>query len=101
MNQKASIGRIVHYRLSSSDAERVNRRRPGTGQIAELPAGAQGHSGNVVREGDVVALIIAAAWGGEHDTVNGQAFLDGNDQLWVTSAALGTLPGTWSWPERV
>lgn len=33
--------------------------------------------------------------------VNGQAFLDGNDTLWVTSAPQGDGNGFWDWPEVV
>ena len=30
--------------------------------------------------------------------VNGQAILDGDDVLWVTSAPQGESPGCWNWP---
>ena len=32
--------------------------------------------------------------------VNGQAFTDGNDVLWVTSAPEGDFDGGWMWPPR-
>lgn len=105
-----TIGRIVHYTLSGQDAERANRRRvphetperrPGG---AKWPRQAQAHVGNYAREGDVVPLMIVRVWPDEYGKgvpgVNGQAYLDGNDSLWVTSAKEGSEPGTWAWPPR-
>lgn len=90
----ASPGRIVHYRLTDADVDTI---------VAERMKG-DGARGNVAREGDVVPLLVVVA----HEnpaSVNGQAFLDGNHSLWVTSAApsevAGDRPGTWSWPPRV
>ena len=45
--------------------------------------------------------VLGAEYGPGVPGVNGQAFLDGNDVLWVTSAREGTEPGQWSWPPRV
>ena len=97
MSQIPTVGRIVHYKLRGTDAAYVaDRRAPG---IAEVP-----FKGNPVGEGSVVPMIVTAVWPDEFGPgapgVNGQAFLDGNDQLWVTSAAEGTAPGQWSWPSR-
>jgi len=97
---KPSVGRIVHYKLSASDAEATNRRRvPGAGHADPWPAGAQAHVGNSVGAGNIVPLLITTVW--TPTTVNGQAFLDGNDSLWVTSAVEGDQDGQWSWPARV
>lgn len=102
--QQPTVGRIVHYALSATDAEQANRRRarhearqhqPGGD---EWPRSAQAHVGNKANEGDVVPMLIVRCWGG--DCVNGQAFLDGNDVLWLTSRNEGTEPGTWCWPAR-
>lgn len=89
-----SPGRIVHYRLTEADVLAI---------IAERMRG-EGARGNVAREGDVVPLLVVVV----HEnpaSVNGQAFLDGNHSLWVTSAApadlAGDRPGTWFWPPRV
>lgn len=90
-----SVGRIVQYVLSQDDAERINDRRVrGLGY------------GNTEPAGDVRPLIVVRVWPDEFGPgipgVNGQALLDGNDQLWITSAkedAAGS-PGTWHWPER-
>lgn len=104
---RPTIGRIIHYRLSSDDAEEINRRRvAGVGhqhyQNNEWPEGAQAHVGNQVSEGIIVPMIVAAVFDGadEENRVNGQAFLDGSDSFWVTSADEGTEPGQWSWPPR-
>ena len=118
MEQIPTIGRIVHYRLSADDATAINRRRTTGHSIAERmkvqisqvecitpllgwPTGAQAHIGNEAKEGDTFPMLITQVWG---DTptcaVNGQAFLDGNDVLWVTSASVGEGPRTWSWPSR-
>jgi hypothetical protein len=100
-----TIGRILHYRLTASDAQAINRRRTSGASIADRmkqdppawPAGAQAHIGNTASEGDTVPLVVVRAWS---SGVNGQALLDGNDTLWVTSAEEGTEPGTWAWPPR-
>jgi hypothetical protein len=92
-----TVGRTVLYTLSEQDAEEINRRR--------WPAWAQAHIGNPAAAGDEVPLVVVRVWPHEFGEnvpgVNGQAFLDGNDTLWVTSAKEGTEPGTWAWPPRV
>lgn len=115
--QIPTIGRIVHYRLSADDAAQINRRRTTSGEIRARidqqfapwtppsrpvwPLGAQAHIGNDAREGDTFPMLITKVWGDTPTSaVNGQAFLDGNDVLWVTSAAVGEGPRTWSWPSR-
>lgn len=119
-----TIGRIVLYKLTADDAKAMNRRRTTgksiaarllwgivgqhtetlpadseDGSVRAWPAGAQAHIGNEVHEGDVVPMIIVRVW--SPTTVNGQAFMDGNDVLWVTSATLGDNPHEWQWPPRV
>lgn len=108
-----TIGRIVHYRLSADDAAQINRRRTTVHSVAERmkygddpqlkawPAGAQAHIGNDAKEGAVFPMLITKVWGdAETSAVNGQAFLDGNDVLWVTSVTAGEGPRTFSWPTR-
>jgi hypothetical protein len=104
--QQPTVGRIVQYRLSADDAEQANRRRvkhdarqlqPGGD---EWPRSAQAHVGNEAHEGDVVPMLVVKVWDPSGGSVNGQAFLDGNDVLWVTSRTEGTAPGTWTWPAR-
>lgn len=106
-----TTGRIVHYMLSENDAEQVNRRRTSSASIAgqiplgKWPIGAQAHIGNRPSAGDVVPLLIVRVWPDEYGVdvpgVNGQAFLDGNDVLWVTSVREGAEPGQWMWPPKV
>jgi hypothetical protein len=91
-----SIGRSVHYRLSEDDVERITRAR----RVLSNAVTPDIRHGNAVRVGEVVSMTIVRVWPDGHG-VNGQALLDGNDQLWVTSAREGTEPGTWSWPPRV
>lgn len=117
-----TVGRTVLYTLTEDNAKQINRRRTSGASIAERmkvqisqvetatpilgwPTGAQAHIGNTASEGDVVPLVVVKVWPNEFGEgipgVNGQAFLDGTDALWVTSAKEGTLPGTWAWPPRV
>lgn len=101
-----TIGRTVQYRLTAQDATAINRRRTTGAEIRarmtmdppQWPAGAQAHIGNPATAGDVVPLIIVSV---RADVVNGQALLDGNDVLWITSAEEGSEPGMWSWPPRI
>lgn len=105
--QKPTIGRIVHYVLTAEQAEQINQRRCAMTHDPSWPSGAQAHVGNHASAGDELPLVITCVWpdeGGEGvDGVNGQVLLDGNDQLWITSAlpSSGPVPGCWHWPERV
>jgi len=77
------IGQIVRYRLSENDLSRIHLRQ-----------------GNPHEKGQEVPLIVVRTWPNEFGTgvpgVNGQAMLDGDGVLWVTSAPEGDGPGTWS-----
>lgn len=106
-----TIGRIVHYTLSESDAEAINRRRDdriayqanpyNDERVSKKPTGFQVHHGNKAHEGDVLPMIIVRVWGTQPDSaVNGQVFLDGNDTLWVTSVVVGEGPRRFAWPTR-
>ncbi|MDP6801123.1 MAG: hypothetical protein QF744_15040 [SAR202 cluster bacterium] len=100
---KPSIGRTVHYRLTEEEALATNKRRADADQNRETMRatrpGFQAHVGNVAAPGDVVAMVITGTV--TSHVVNGQAFLDGNDSLWVMAAYEGDGPGKWAWPERV
>lgn len=110
---KVSVGRIVHYVLSKENCDAINRRRTtgqsiadrisNSGQWPSWPLGAQAHIGNTATAGQIVPMIVIQVWpnefGPDFDGVNGQAFLDGNDALWVTSVKEGTSQGEWKWPE--
>lgn len=117
-----TIGRIVIYVLSESDATQINRRRTSGSAIAERiknngapiaqvvnlpdtwPLGAQAHIGNWVSAGHEFPCIISQVWPNEFGEnvpgINGQVFLDGNDTLWVTSAKEGAEAGQWYWPVK-
>lgn len=88
---KPTVGRIVHYRLSEQDVERINAMR--------ADAGGSGNTHNV---GDVVPLIIVRVWGSEETSAfNGRAILDGpHPDLWVTSTCFGDGPRQCAWPPR-
>lgn len=99
-----SCGRIVHYSLTKEDAHHVNRRRVAMTSEPTWVPGSQAHVGNPAHEGDVVPLLVVRSW---NHGVNGQAFLDGNDVLWITSAREDSRPrveshepGRWRWPNR-
>lgn len=116
-----TTGRTVLYTLTEDNAKEINRRRTDRqsiaarikqeiitldhGTVPQWPLGAQAHIGNNAAAGDVVPFLAVRIWPNEYGEgipgVNGQAFLDGNDALWVTSAKEGTEPGTWAWPPRV
>ena len=126
---KPSVGRIVHYRLSHQDIDAANRRRDHArshlAEHRENSNGVQVHVGNHHRPGDIVPLLVVRVWPDEYKTdssfcrdvipgqeyewtfpksaygINGQAFLDGNDTLWITSAPQAEANGCWDWPERV
>lgn len=89
-----TIGRIVHYTLSDLDVQRINEQR-------DMRESRQ-RNFNVSSFGEIVPLIVVRVWADEYGPgipgVNGQAFLDGADSLWVTSAKEGTGAGEWSWP---
>lgn len=93
-----TIGHIVHYRLAEADVARIDAQRR-----AGLGLGHFGPHGSQVEPGQVVPLIVVKVWDGDPEDVmvNGQAFLDGTDTLWVMSAHEGDDPGTWAWPPRV
>ncbi len=101
-----TVGRIVQYRLTEKDAALINNWRTDwqrNGLCLDKPLGVQAHRGNYMQAGQIVPLLIVAVWPEEYGPgkpgVNGQAFMDGSDTLWVTSVAEGTENGQWQWPE--
>ena len=99
----AFIGLTVLYRLTEEDAWAAGKRREDAranlDKMREERPGFQAHVGNPVSVGERVPMIITQVWpnefGPNYHGVNGQAFLDGNDSLWVTSVKEGDQPGEW------
>jgi hypothetical protein len=86
---KPTLGRIVLYRVSATDAARIEARR------------AEAIRANIVREGDVYPLLITRVWGEEEGSAfNGTLFLDGPDTQWITSTSIGDGPAECFWPVR-
>jgi hypothetical protein len=83
MSLTPTIGRIVLYKLSESDANDIKHRR-GAAQ------------GNVPHAGEVYPAVVVRSWGGP--SVNLQVFLDGPDSYWAPSRKEGTVEGCWTWP---
>ena len=100
---KASIGRIVHYTLTSYNAEAINKRRAdGFAHMSEHRNNSNGvmvHVGNSVNEGDVYPLVVTRVW--TENSVNGTVLLDGSDTFWATSVTQGEGLGFWFEPPRV
>ena len=99
----AFIGLMVLYRLTQANANNTNmRREDAANNIEKMRAerpGFQAHVGNPVGEGERVPMTITRidvpTDYASLTRVNGQAFLDGNDSLWVTGVAEGDQPGEW------
>lgn len=105
MAEKLKKGRIVYYILNENDVRLIGKAKSAyINRSEDFPAGAQTYVGNPVAVGDEVPAIVVTVWPNEFGDgipgFNGQAFLDGNFQLWLTSVREGTEPGTWHWPER-
>lgn len=101
-----SAGRIVHYKLSASDAAEIERRRADARACAASGqrTGFMVHVGNPVKAGDVYPMMITRVWAerpDENTCVQGQVFLDGNDALWVTSRQQGFDESQWHDPRVV
>ncbi len=104
-----TIGRSVHYTLSSADATAINVRRADFRAFGRSHAhphepgqpgatGHIGHVGNHATEGDICAATVVQVFG-TGTAANLQVHLDGNDAYWATSRCEGTVAGTWHWPE--
>lgn len=90
-HMQPTIGRIVIYKLSEGDLNRLKAR--------------PSHETNPHSIGQELPLLACRVWPNEWGEgkagINGQVFLDGSDTLWVTSVGEGTGEGQWHWPERV
>lgn len=107
MTMIPSVGRIVLYTLTSTDAEQINKRRDDVQREGAGQTGKVVHVGNAAKAGDACAAIVVRTFGGQ--AANLQVHLDGNDTLWRTSVmpqedytpAVERIPGRWVWPPRV
>lgn len=85
---KPTIGRIVHYTLTETDAKLIDEGVPG--------------KRNPVAKGQVYPAMVVAVFGNGANA-NLKVFLDGGPgaEYWATSRPEGDAPGTWCWPPRV
>lgn len=92
-----TVGRIVLFKLSQTDADEINRRRDDykNRDKSTWPLGAQSHVGNEVHEGDVFPMQVVHVW--SENMVNGKVFLDGSDDYWATSVHQGEGTHQWDW----
>lgn len=94
---KLTVGRIVRYVLSAADCRAIEDNED---LVNQLIRGNPILVGNTPREGEIVPAVVVVPWS---DTrFNGQAFLDGNQNVWLTSVSLDQetkRPGTWHWAE--
>lgn len=105
----SKLGKMVIYTATKTDAHNHNTRRtdftahqkrtitlggtPDPGEPGR--SGHIGHLGNPIEVGQRYPAMIVRDWGG---CVNLKVFLDGNDELWVTSSSEGDDPGQWVMP---
>lgn len=82
------LGEMLHYRIAKDDAAERNDLRK---------TAAHQHQGHKLEAGEVVPFIVTAL--GKDGKFNGQAFLDGNDTLWVKNATLGDEDGQCARPK--
>jgi hypothetical protein len=94
-----TVGRLIHYRLSTQDVADINRRRRRSAAAPKNEWGYIAPRGNPVSTGQIVPAVVTATYGGT--TINANVLLDGTDTLWVTSRPHGDEAGQWCWPERV
>ena len=76
------VGDVLLYKVEKDDASERNLLRN---------TAADKHEGHKVAAGDVVPLIVTKL--GNDGKFSGQAFLDGNDTLWVKNTTLGDDDG--------
>ena len=87
-----TIGRIVHYTLTATEATMIATRR------GRLPSHGE-FAGNNLAEGQTFPAIIVATNGFEpQSSVNLRVWLDGIDDYWATSVSAGAGPGFYHFP---
>ncbi len=77
MEQKPTVGRIVHYHPTEAEKQQIG-------------------GGNT--DADPLPAVIVRVWS---DTcINLKVLTDGPNDLWITSAMLDGGAHTWEWPVR-
>lgn len=76
------LGEMLHYRIAKDDAAERNDLRK---------TAAHQHQGHKLEAGDEVPFLVTKL--GNDGKFNGQAFLDGNDTLWIRNVTLGDDEG--------
>jgi hypothetical protein len=99
-----TIGRIVIYKLSQDDCNKINKRRADGDAWAAFHRqnsnGAMVHVGNYVAEGYEYPALVVKTWGNSPTSaVNLKVELDGSDSYWATSRIVGNKPGDYHWME--
>lgn len=96
-----SPGDVVLYCLTQADAERANHLRQHGQRIARIPLfkGVQRHVGPEHVAGEACPLLVVEA-SSTGIVVSGQAFLKGNDSIWVENAPIMTTQGAGCWTVR-
>jgi len=85
MEQKPTIGRIVHYHTTEDDRKYF---------------ASQSNVWHTHNQAYTLPAIITAVW--SDNCINIQIMVDGSGpNLWKTSVNQGVQPGMWTWPERV
>ena len=94
---RPSLGQIVIYRLSDSDADAINRRRQhALSHLDQHRAEATGvliHTGSTVNAGERYPMLVARV--NNDMTINGVVFADGADPFWAPARQVGGRPGEW------
>lgn len=96
-----STARFVHYRLTADDVLAINNKRRPPLTIAQRiaflmsPPPPSGFLGSSISVGDIFPMLVTAVRPLDA-SLNGQVFLDGNDNLWVQNVREGTSPGNWT-----
>lgn len=107
--QAPTIGRIVLYTLTETEAAAINKRREDFKAFSRShvqpiepgetgSSGHQAHFGNSATAGQQYPGLVVRCFGG--DAVNLKVQLDGTDTYWATSATPGDGEGHWVWPPR-
>jgi hypothetical protein len=99
-----TIGRIVHYVLTETDAKEINDKHAAANQtpITDRAPGLQYHVGNPVTAGEHCAAVIVQVWNKGNGYVNLKVLLDGQDDHWATGKSFSDQkePGSWHWIEK-